>query len=112
MTDKVELETERVEQKNESPIKSLAIILIAAVLLGMFISKDPQRFWNIMLVLVGFSAVIFVHELGHFVAAKSVGIMVEAFSIGFGPTVIGCKRVQEGLLLQLLFLIFPRPLTS
>ncbi len=28
---------------------------------------------------------IFVHELGHFLAAKSVGIGVHRFSIGFGP---------------------------
>ncbi|MCK4627857.1 MAG: site-2 protease family protein, partial [Sedimentisphaerales bacterium] len=39
---------------------------------------------------------IFVHELGHFVAAKSVGIMVEAFSIGFGPVIIGIKRINGG----------------
>ncbi|UCD25465.1 MAG: RIP metalloprotease RseP [Gemmatimonadota bacterium] len=29
---------------------------------------------------------IFVHELGHFLAAKAVGIGVPRFSIGFGPT--------------------------
>ena len=28
---------------------------------------------------------IFVHELGHFLAAKSVGIAVERFSFGLGP---------------------------
>jgi regulator of sigma E protease len=28
---------------------------------------------------------IFVHELGHFIAAKAVGIGVPRFSIGFGP---------------------------
>src|SRR5205085_2869683 len=28
---------------------------------------------------------IFVHELGHFLAAKSVGIAVLRFSLGFGP---------------------------
>ena len=29
--------------------------------------------------------VIIVHELGHFVAAKLNGIMVEEFSVGMGP---------------------------
>ncbi|HET7039544.1 MAG TPA: site-2 protease family protein, partial [Gemmatimonadales bacterium] len=29
--------------------------------------------------------VIFVHELGHFLAAKAVGVGVPRFSIGFGP---------------------------
>jgi regulator of sigma E protease len=36
--------------------------------------------------------VIFVHELGHFLAAKAVGIRVERFSIGFPPKMVGWKR--------------------
>src|SRR5688572_1796666 len=32
-----------------------------------------------------FGLVIFVHELGHFLAAKSVGVYTPRFSIGFGP---------------------------
>src|SRR5690349_22350726 len=32
-----------------------------------------------------FGLVIFVHELGHFIAAKSVGVYAPRFSIGFGP---------------------------
>jgi len=35
---------------------------------------------------------IFVHELGHFVAAKAVGIQVLRFSIGFGKPVIAWRR--------------------
>lgn len=35
---------------------------------------------------------IFVHELGHFLAAKSVGIAVERFSLGLGPKVWGFRR--------------------
>ena len=38
--------------------------------------------------------VIFVHELGHFLAAKSVGIKVETFSLGYPPKMI-CKRVGD-----------------
>jgi len=34
---------------------------------------------------------VFIHELGHFVAAKSVGIHVNVFSIGFGRRVLGFK---------------------
>ena len=34
---------------------------------------------------------IFVHELGHFIAAKSMGVTVTKFSLGFGPRVIGKK---------------------
>lgn len=32
---------------------------------------------------------IFVHELGHFLVAKWLGIRVEKFSLGFGPKLIG-----------------------
>jgi len=35
------------------------------------------------------SLIIFVHELGHFIAARLVSIPVKTFSIGFGPRLIG-----------------------
>jgi regulator of sigma E protease len=35
---------------------------------------------------------VFVHELGHFLAAKRVGIRVLKFQLGFNPTVFGIKR--------------------
>src|SRR5438105_1589596 len=33
-----------------------------------------------------FGLVVFVHELGHFLAAKAVGVYAPRFSIGFGPS--------------------------
>lgn len=39
---------------------------------------------------IGF--LIFVHELGHFLAAKWCGVKVERFAIGFGPRLIGFVR--------------------
>lgn len=35
---------------------------------------------------------VIVHEFGHFFAAKSLGVRVEKFSIGFGPKVASIKR--------------------
>ena len=32
-----------------------------------------------------FGLVVFVHELGHFLAAKATGVYAPRFSIGFGP---------------------------
>ncbi len=32
-----------------------------------------------------FSLAVFIHEFGHFIAARKLGFKVEAFSIGFGP---------------------------
>lgn len=35
---------------------------------------------------------IFVHELGHFLAARHVGIGVDVFSLGFGPRLFGFRK--------------------
>ena len=37
---------------------------------------------------------IFVHELGHFLLAKMMGVSVEKFSLGFGPKLFG-KTIGE-----------------
>lgn len=41
-----------------------------------------------------FSIVVLVHEYGHYKAARSVGIKVEEFAIGMGPTIY--KREKNG----------------
>ena len=43
---------------------------------------------------------IFVHELGHFIFAKSLGIKVLKFSLGFGPKVIGKQYGETEYLLS------------
>ena len=47
---------------------------------------------TIIATLIVLGVLIFVHELGHFVAARSVGIRVDRFSIGLGPRVWGFRR--------------------
>lgn len=42
----------------------------------------------ILIAVIVFSVIIIVHELGHFLAARAVGIEVEEFSIGFGPKLL------------------------
>lgn len=41
---------------------------------------------NVILAILGFGLLILVHEFGHFIAAKWIGVRVEAFSLGFGPS--------------------------
>ncbi len=41
----------------------------------------------ILLGLLGLGILVFVHELGHFLMAKAVGIEVEAFALGWGKTI-------------------------
>lgn len=46
----------------------------------------------ILLALVIFGVIVCSHELGHYLAARAVGIGVEEFSVGFGPKLFGWKR--------------------
>ena len=61
-----------------------------------FLQTLLANVWSIALVVVFFSASIFVHELGHFLAARSRGVKVERFSIGFGPA-IWSHRGRDGV---------------
>lgn len=46
---------------------------------------------KMLVFLAGLAALIFVHELGHFLVARKVGVVVEKFSLGFGPKLLGFK---------------------
>jgi regulator of sigma E protease len=46
-----------------------------------------------------FGLVIFVHELGHFIAAKAVGVYAPRFSIGFGPSIFRFRRGETEYIL-------------
>jgi RIP metalloprotease RseP len=41
--------------------------------------------------------IVAVHELGHFIGARSQGIKVENFSIGFGPTLFSYKPPNDNV---------------
>ncbi|MDB5290741.1 MAG: hypothetical protein JWL69_1982 [Phycisphaerales bacterium] len=45
-----------------------------------------------LLLILGFGFVIFWHELGHFLAAKWVGIKCEQFAVGFGQAVFSWRK--------------------
>ena len=47
--------------------------------------------------------VVFVHELGHYLAARSVGVRVEKFSVGFPPRIITMTSVPDGWDFKLFF---------
>jgi len=60
-------------------------------MLGMFIRNSSDV---IALVLL-FGLTIFVHEFGHFIAALRCGLVIDTFSIGFGPAI--WKRKIRGI---------------
>src|SRR6187431_1948553 len=47
---------------------------------------------SLLLLIFGFGFVIFFHELGHFLAAKYVGIKVEQFAVGFGQALFSWRK--------------------
>ena len=49
-----------------------------------------------------FGLVIFVHELGHFLAAKALGVYTPRFSIGFGPAIWKRRRGETEYILAAL----------
>jgi regulator of sigma E protease len=51
-------------------------------------------FLSFVLAFVGFALLVILHELGHFAAAKAVGMRVEKFSLFFPPTLVS-KKVGE-----------------
>ena len=53
------------------------------------------------LAIIPLGFLIFIHELGHFYAAKRCGIKVNTFSIGFGPKLIGIQRDETEYKLSL-----------
>ncbi len=62
---------------------------------------DPASYWAILKVALGLGAVIFVHELGHFLFAKMCGVKCDKFYVGFdvpiklfGQTIIPAKLVH------------------
>ncbi|HEX4125609.1 MAG TPA: site-2 protease family protein [Tepidisphaeraceae bacterium] len=51
-----------------------------------------SHIFMIVLLVLGFGFVIFFHELGHFLAAKWVGIKVEQFAVGFGQAIVAWRK--------------------
>ena len=54
----------------------------------------------VVVLVLGF--MIFIHELGHFVAAKRFGVRVQVFSLGFGKRLFGFKRGETDYRVSLL----------
>ncbi len=50
--------------------------------------------YDIVAFLIVISVIVLIHEFGHFIVAKKMGVKVEKFSLGFGPKVFG-KKIGE-----------------
>ncbi len=47
---------------------------------------------NILAFVFVLGVLIFVHELGHFIMARRIGVRVLTFSLGFGPKLLSIRR--------------------
>jgi membrane-associated protease RseP (regulator of RpoE activity) len=66
------------------------LLLVLAGLVAVYYKLGLEGMWTIAKVAIGLGAVIFIHELGHFLVAKWCDVHVQTFSIGFGPALPGC----------------------
>jgi len=67
---------------------AISLVISAGVIAAVCIWLDPI---DTLKVVIGLGLVIFIHELGHFLAAKWCDVHVRTFSIGFGPAVPFCS---------------------
>ena len=51
-----------------------------------------QTFITVLITILVFGVIIFIHELGHFIAAKLSGITVHEFALGMGPTIFHFEK--------------------
>lgn len=49
-------------------------------------------FFDFLLVVLGFSSIVVIHEFGHFLAARWAGVRVLAFAVGFGPALVSFRK--------------------
>ncbi|UQT47709.1 site-2 protease family protein [Flavonifractor plautii] len=56
----------------------------------------------ILITILLFGALIAIHEFGHFIAAKTLGVRVEEFAIGMGPKLLSRTRGETAYSLRAL----------
>ena len=66
--------------------------LLVIIILLLSISGINSPIITILYLILMLGLLIFVHELGHFIAAKKIGVYVSEFALGMGPKVFSFKR--------------------
>ena len=92
-------ETENEEKVTLKNILTLVAIIVAIIVILVFFEGTVA--WNIVVLLLILTVLIFVHEGGHFLMAKKCGVFVSEFALGMGPKVCGFKRKGDPTLYSL-----------
>jgi regulator of sigma E protease len=58
---------------------------------------------TLLAAIIVIGVIVFVHELGHYFAARSVGVRVDRFSIGFPPRLLTFTSLPDGWLFRFFF---------
>ncbi len=61
-----------------------------------------QSIINVIVFVLVLGSIIFIHELGHFLAAKKFGVYCDEFALGMGPTIFSVKGKETKYSLKLL----------
>lgn len=56
---------------------------------------------TVLVFIIEIGVLIFIHELGHYFAARSQHVTVETFSVGFGPALLKYKSKKSGTVWQI-----------
>lgn len=70
-------------EKQPRTISLWSLLLAAGVVAALVMGK-----WEWLIAVLGLAFLIAIHEFGHFIAAKSLGMRVEKFYVGFPPAAI------------------------
>lgn len=84
------------EKKEQSTLVSLVEligIIIAVIVILVFFPNTI--IWNIVVLLLILTLLIFVHEFGHFITSKMFGVHVYEFALGMGPKVLSFRRKND-----------------
>jgi membrane-associated protease RseP (regulator of RpoE activity) len=80
------------------PVKEVAggggpqAVLRIGILVALLVALGVFGSWWAVIVVVALIVMIFLHELGHYLAAKRAGMKVTEFFIGFGPRIWSYRR--------------------
>ncbi len=66
-------------------------VVFAAIVGALYWFLDIEGVGKAAMAAIGLGFVVFVHEFGHFAAAKWCNVHVQTFSLGFGPALPGCS---------------------
>ena len=72
-----------VPRKQPRTVSPWSLLLGGAVLAAIVLGQ-----WTWLVPILGLALLITVHEFGHFIAAKSFGMRVEKFYVGFPPAAL------------------------